>query len=315
MPQRGQRRELLGARRAAAGGHLRALVPGEQARGSAEVRDLVQRRQQLVECRGDRATYAGEAMARSAPSAAAATASRRTGIPFRCAMPASRSRSSGSEDASRLTFAPPAALATLPAAAVAPAVRQRDRARLHLVGDRHRRSRSTPCARADPAALAVVEPERLGVVGMDRGPRACARRASAAARCASRSCASAARAGRSAAAGSRGRGRCAPPAARASSSDLRRVEAHPLVAVADLLARARRSRGARRARSRAGVARSFVEVEPAAAQAEQVALGAGAQQQVDQPPRREPHAEPCRAAAAPQTLEGDDADPPRDARR
>ena len=81
------------------------------------------------------------------PSAAAATASSRTGIPFRCAIPASRSRSSGSEEASRLTLAPPAAFGDAPAAAVAPAVRDRDRAALDLVGDRRRRSRSSRAPR------------------------------------------------------------------------------------------------------------------------------------------------------------------------
>ena len=49
---------------------------------------------------------------RRSAAPAAATGSSRTGIPFRNAIPASRSRSSGSEEASRLTFAPPAALAT-----------------------------------------------------------------------------------------------------------------------------------------------------------------------------------------------------------
>ena len=54
-----------------------------------------------------------------------------------------------------------------------------------------------------------------------------------------------------------------------------------------LLARARRRRCARRARSRAALRASRFEAQAAAAQPEQVALRADAQQQVDQPPRRE----------------------------
>ena len=49
----------------------------------------------------------------AAPSGAAvATASTRTGMPFRCAMPASRSRPAGSDGASRFTFTPPASFAS-----------------------------------------------------------------------------------------------------------------------------------------------------------------------------------------------------------
>ena len=45
-------------------------------------------------------------------SACGATASTRTGIPFRCAMPASRSRPAGSDGASWFTFTPPASFAS-----------------------------------------------------------------------------------------------------------------------------------------------------------------------------------------------------------
>ena len=302
MPQRGQRRELLGARSAAAGGHLRALVPGEQGAASAEVRDLVQRRQQLVECRGDRATYAREAMARSAPSAAAATASRRIGMPFRCAIPASRSRSAGSDEASRLTFAPPAAAATRqpPAwpqpcgTATVPRLTSSVTASVEL--DR-------PVRGADPAALAVGEPERLGVVGVDRGLRACGRRASRAARCASRSCGSAARAGRSGAAGTRGRRRFA------RAMQLARPRASPAgrggPARCGGGSASRMTPGARCSASTipCGLSAQLREAEAAAAQPEQVALGPGAQQQIDEPARRSRTPSlPSRRAA--QTLDG-----------
>ena len=55
----------------------------------------------------------GPARRRRCPaSATSATASTRTGMPFRCAMPASRSRCSGPDGASWFTFAPPALFAS-----------------------------------------------------------------------------------------------------------------------------------------------------------------------------------------------------------
>ena len=189
------------------------------------------------------------------------TASSRTGIPFRNAIPASRSRSSGSEEASRLTLTPPAAFGVRQPPSVPPAVRDGDRARRDLVGD-PRGQLDRAVGRADPAA--ARRPRSRGRRRRRDGsaPRARGRRASAASRCASRSCGSAARAGRSAAAGSPGRRRSAPPAARASAlisggSSWTRVGRG-----GGSSCRGRRRAGARRGRSRAGCGAASATLSP-----------------------------------------------------
>ena len=96
------------------------------------------------------------------------TGSIRTAIPFRCAMPARRSRSSGSEEASTLVFAPPAAFATCQPPLVTPAVGHGDRPGDHLVGEQRDRLDLTVRG-ADPDPLAVADPEPARVVGMDAG--------------------------------------------------------------------------------------------------------------------------------------------------
>ena len=124
------------------------------------------------------------------------TASTRTGMPFRCAIPASRSRSLGVGGRELVDVGAARLVGELPAAAVTPAVRQRDRARRHLVRDRDRRLDRAGRG-GDARHVAVGEPGRRARRRDGSAARACGRRASAAASCASRSCASAARAGRS----------------------------------------------------------------------------------------------------------------------
>ena len=167
----------------------------------------------------------------------------RTGIPLRCAIPASRSRSSGSRAGQQVHVHAGVLVGELPAAAVAPAVRQRDRAGRHLVGhrDRHRHARPTS-TRAAPRRRPPGRARRRRRDG--RAAPARGRRASAAARCASTSCASAARAGRSAAAGSPDRRPFADAQPLELGDDLRRARA------ARAWARVRSlSRAARRSRS------------------------------------------------------------------
>ena len=143
----------------------------------------------------DRGDAAGTAAARGDGAGAAdATGSRLTGIPFRKAMPASGSRSSGSADASRLTFTPPAALASYQpprwpqpcGSATVPGVISSvtstgTSTAPDLLATRAVSPSARPCASASSGCTrsACVRPPRMS-----------------SGRCASTSCASAARAGR-----------------------------------------------------------------------------------------------------------------------
>ncbi len=80
-------------------------------------------------------------------------------------MPASRSRSSGPRAGEHVDVRAGVAVGQRPAAAMAPAVRQRDRAGRHLVGHEHRHA-DAPARDSSVARLAVLEPAGRGVVGM-----------------------------------------------------------------------------------------------------------------------------------------------------
>ena len=190
-----------------------------------------------------------------------AAAATRTGTPFMCAIPASRSRSSGAEEVSRLTFAPPAALAVSQPASWPQPCGTATVPADHLVGDQ-RLDLDLAVGGRDPDPVAVSDPGRRGVGGIEPGPMDPIARHQLRPSCASRSCGSGARAARSSAVGSarpaRDRsGRSVRPRPRS-----RRGRDGPDRRRGGSCRRARPARGARRGRSRAATRASRFRLRP-----------------------------------------------------